>query len=145
MKSLFRHPVEAQQKQNPQCVTAISVWDISSTYKREASSIIHTSGNTHSTCFSSRINILALPGSAYLFSVPPLGGHFVYINHTVTLRIPKMASASASSTWAGITPTSRRVPCLLLKNSEPLNKLLSIDAEAAAWQEGVKMCPNWYF
>lgn len=53
---------------------------------------------THNPRFSSRINISALPCSAYLFSVPPLSGHFVYINHTVTLRIPKMASASAYST-----------------------------------------------
>ena len=54
---------------------------------------------THIPRFSSHTLIFqpAHPRPCLFFSVPPPGGHFVYINHTVTLRSPKMASVTTYS------------------------------------------------
>lgn len=79
--------------------------------KREASSIIYASGNTHFMFLFPCINISTSVPRPVSFSLPPPGGHFVSINHTVTLRSPKMASATTYS-WLFFLPANLRVPCL---------------------------------
>lgn len=62
------------------------------------------------------INISANTTPPYIFfSLPPPSGHFVYINHTVTLRSPKMASVSTYSKQTFPLPIYESPGCCCLR------------------------------
>lgn len=76
--------------------TKILFFSPSTFFPRKASSIIHTSSKTYSTCFSYITLIFQLQAHSnptpYLFFLLQLpGGHLVYINPSVTLGSSKMA------------------------------------------------------
>lgn len=100
-------------------------WDISSTlWKGSFIHYSHFRQHTFHMSLFSYINISAPDRSPCLsFSLPPPGGHFVYVNHTVTLRIPKMASVSIYSTQESFSFFPLWVPWLLLETIMTLKSI----------------------